>query len=112
MIKIAKAIGANSDLVTAQAFVYNQKLDPQDESEAFLLSLIFASGEDIFTKVRQLSPQIEDKFFISNATAISQRFDDCLALIKEQLNEGIEDLQLLLAFWHQDLQIQIGRAHV
>ncbi len=91
MIKFAKAIGANTDLLTAQAFVY----------QSCLAVLISGSGDDVFIKVRQTNPFIEEKFFSSQdgpAIKIPQLIE---TLQKELI--GVLDLQILVSFWQGEI---------
>lgn len=94
MIKYSKAILGNSDLTSAQAFIYLT-------NNLNLFCLISAQGEDIFTKIRQIGGELEVKFFELEVDT-SKRILDCLEFIKHDL-EGSENLQILLATSQEDV---------
>lgn len=89
MVKFAKAIAANTDLSTAQVFVFPHE-------DIYLAFLISASGKDIFTPVRQLSADIEESFFSSDVP-IAERLSDALTFIKENLKA--EEINVALVCW-------------
>ncbi len=89
MIKFAKVIGTNTDLLSAQAFVFTQ-----NESLALLIS---GAGDDIFTRTRLTSLDLEAVFFDSDAP-ISDRLTSCLKFLTSSL-ENTENLQIILAAW-------------
>ncbi len=96
MIESAKAIAANTDLETAQAFVFSTE-------DTYLGILISASADDIFTQVRQLSASVEENFFSSEEN-IPQRLASCLGFIKESLKEAT-DLKVLLCSFQSSASI-------
>ena len=66
MLKHTKAISANTDLVSAQAFTFSKE-NPEDPQNPYLLiTIITGSGEDVFVKIRQLSGDIFNTFFDSD----------------------------------------------
>ncbi|MBI2021903.1 hypothetical protein HYS93_03425 [Candidatus Daviesbacteria bacterium] len=87
MIRLAKAIGANTDLLTAQAFFFS-------EDNQYLAILVSASGEDIFAKVRQGVLSLEELFFESAAT-VEERFDELQRNLQDTLKEA-EELKLII----------------
>lgn len=100
MIKFAKAIGANTDFLTAQAFVFPKNISINAASEELTLGVVIsASGEDVFAKVRQFAQFIEETFTQSEKTA-GERLNEISLLIKEQLKE-VENLQYILAVWRE-----------
>lgn len=100
MIKFAKAIGANTDFLTAQAFVFPKNISTNAAPEELTLGVIIsASGEDVFSKVRASAPIIEETFTRSEKTA-GERLSEISLSIKEQLKE-VENLQYLLAVWRE-----------
>lgn len=94
MVVFAKAIAGNSDLLTAQAFVY-QSLNLN------LSFLITASGDDVFTKVRMTASSLESKFF-EMEDAIPQRLEQLIRLVNEELSD-LADVEVLLSVWQEDI---------
>lgn len=94
MVNFAKAIAGNSDLFTAQAFVYQS-------NNLNLVMLITGEGEDVFTKVRMAASLVESSFF-ETEEPVPARLDKCLALIKEQLKD-FTNIEVLLAVWHESI---------
>lgn len=95
-LQISRAIAGNTDFLTAQSFVFPKNL-PEDQSEGVLNLnvLICASGDDVFTKVRQTQPQIEENFFASEEP-LPNRLPALLDLLKKEL-ASFEDLKILLS---------------
>lgn len=91
MVKIDKAICGNTDLLTAQAFVFRN----------FLCICICAEGEDAFTKVRQVAPQSDEIFFGSD-DAISSRMEKLFVKLTEQLSD-LKSLGILAAYVKGDI---------
>lgn len=59
--KITKAIGGNSDLLTSQSFVFQGAVS--ESEQVMLIVLLSGTGEDVFTKVRNLGLLTEQHFF-------------------------------------------------
>lgn len=93
MLKFAKAIGGNTDLLTAQAFLI--------ENSSNVACIISGAGEDVFAKIRLAGTQIEEKFFEADAQN-SQRLLNLLSFLKTQL-VGIENLKILLVLWQENI---------
>lgn len=91
MLKFAKAIGANTDLLTAQAFIYQSSL-------AVLLS---GEGDDVFIKIRQTGLDLEEEFF-SSQEPYATRIPQIIEKINTQLS-AVVNLQVLLGFWQGDV---------
>ncbi len=94
MIRFSKVIAGNSDLLTAQAFVYQNP----DLTLAFLVT---ASGEDVFTKVRLTAAAIEEQFFI-DTDLVPAKLEKSFAIAKEQLKD-YSDLQIEFFIWQENL---------
>lgn len=94
MIKVSRAIAANTDLVTAQSFVYPHRLE-SGESE-YLFLVVSASGEDIFIKVRQKGLQLEEWFF-GSLQAIPNKLNQGANTLVEYLNTAT-NLEVVLGF--------------
>lgn len=94
MLKIAKAIGANTDLLTAQAFTFSR------EESLHLIFLVSASGEDVFTKIRQRAFEVEEQFFSTNEE-VSVKLSKAISFFKDL--EGIEELKVLLGFISENI---------
>lgn len=95
MIKYTKAIAANTDLLTAQAFITTQE-------GVGLVTIICARGEDIFTKVRQIASD-EQSLFWEMEEALSKRLTIYLSSLKAKISPA-EDLQILVAAWKEALE--------
>lgn len=94
MIRYSKATLANTDLVTAQSFLFCQ-------DDLYLIAIISALGDDVFTKVRQLSSKLEESFFEST-DGVPQRLENLKGEIEKSL-EDTEELKFLLgAFKESD----------
>ncbi len=87
-LKVVKAIGGNTDLLTAQAFVF-----PGESST--LLLMIAGVGDNTFAKVRQTAFDTQDLFFESNEGAFS-KLSTSITYLREQLKE-VEELSILAA---------------
>ncbi len=97
MVDYSKAIGGNTDFLSSQAFVY-PKIIPHDQTDQVFLSvLISGAGDDVFTRIRQSSPFIEDHFF-SSEKSLPNRLTDLLPDLKVHL-KGVQNLQILLVAW-------------
>lgn len=94
MVQYSKAIAGNSDLASAQAFVYQS-------NNLNLAVLITASGDDVFTKVRMVAPNIESHFFETQESPPA-RLEKCLNLCLESLKD-CADLQVLFAVWQENV---------
>ena len=93
MIKIARYVGVNTDFLTAQAFTFPKNPSPDPET-VYLSLIISASGEDVFTKVRQAAPVAEETFYSQN-DPIPQKIATTLNSLRSQL-PNVEDLQILI----------------
>lgn len=103
MVSFAKAIAGNSDLFTAQAFVYQS-------NNLNLILLITAQGEDIFTKVRMVAANIESSFFETEED-VPARLEKCAKITKEQLKD-FSNVEVLFSVWHDNiLYIQNEGSH-
>ncbi|MBI3486480.1 hypothetical protein HY025_06130 [Candidatus Daviesbacteria bacterium] len=94
MIKHSKVIVGNTDLLTAQAFIY-------PSPNLNLAILVSCEGEDVFTKVRFAISDTETKFF-EMEEAISVRIEETLKFLKTEL-ASFENLQILLAAWQENI---------
>jgi hypothetical protein len=101
MITFSKAIGANTDLVTAQAFVYPKVKDGETVGLAVLIS---AEGDDVFVKVRQLGSLLQDNFFSEESLdqPVVQKIHNLESFIKTELGDVL-NLEVLLAFFQNEL---------
>lgn len=93
MLKFTKTIAGNTDLLTSQAFVSSQE-------NIGLAILISASGEDVFTVVRQNVLQEQSEFFDSPGI-LSKRISSLLQVLIEKLS-SLDDVQILIASWKED----------
>lgn len=91
--RITKAIGGNSDLNTSQSFVFQGAT--QESEQVMLMVLISASGEDIFTKTRNIGFSTE-QFFFSSEFPLTERLQKTLDFLLEQTH-AIEHKNILLA---------------
>lgn len=100
MIKVARYVGVNTDFLTAQAFIFpKSQLDP---SQIPTLALIVsASGEDVFTKVRQVAPIAEETFYSSD-DPIPQKILNTLSSLNSALS-NVEDLQILIVVLKENI---------
>lgn len=94
MINFIRVIAGNSDLLTAQAFVYQN-------SNLTLAFLVTASGEDVFTKVRLTATQIEEEFFTSQEQ-VPARLEKASQTALSQLGD-YKDIQLEFFVWQENL---------
>ncbi len=94
MVQYSKAIAGNSDLVSAQAFVYQS-------NNLNLVMLITASGDDVFTKIRMVASSIESSFFETQELPPA-RLDKCLNLCLENLKD-CSQLQILFTVWQENV---------
>lgn len=95
MIKAVKAIGGNTDFLTAQAFTFLQ-------DETALSAIISASGEDVFTKVRVAGVKLEDDFFEMEGKSVDKLqlvFDQLLSTLTKQT----DSLSVILALWQKNV---------
>ncbi len=90
MIKYAKAIGGNTDFLTAQSFIFSRDFASY---RLFLVLLISGEGEDVFSKVRQAALDLEPLFFDSNEN-LPERLTSALNSLKQL--QGVESLQILV----------------
>lgn len=96
MINFSKAIGANTDLLTAQAFTFF-KQDQKTNQKIFLGAVISASGDDVFTKVRVAGSKLQEKF-----QELDQDINQILPILREFLISELSDvdeLKLQLILW-------------
>jgi len=101
MLKYAKFVGANTDHLTAQSFVFPRSFSENTRDNLRLAVIISCSGEDVFTKVRQVSQVIEDAFFIED-DSISLKLNRLQEIIKKSLKD-VSALQILLVCWKMDV---------
>ncbi len=94
MVEFAKAIAGNSDLFTAQAFVYQS-------NNLNLVVILTGEGEDVFTKVRMTAASLETNFFETEED-IPGRLDKCVSLVKEQLKD-FSNIEALFSVWHDNV---------
>lgn len=95
MIKAVKAIGGNTDFLTAQAFTFSR-------DETCLAAIISATGEDVFTKVRVAGVKLEDDFFEVEGKTVDNLqlvFDQVLSNLAKQT----DSLSLILALWQKNV---------
>lgn len=95
MIKAVKAIGGNTDFLTAQAFSFIRE-------DTCLTAIISASGEDVFTKVRIVGLRIEDDFFTQEGKPpenLKKTFEEVIKGLKGQT----ETFGVLLIFWQKNV---------
>ncbi|EKD91407.1 MAG: hypothetical protein ACD_30C00013G0005 [uncultured bacterium] len=93
MLKLARYVGVNTDFLTAQAFIFPKSQAAPSQTPTLAL-IISASGEDVFTKVRQIAPLAEETFYSSD-DPIPQKILNTLNSLKEALS-NVEDLQILI----------------
>jgi hypothetical protein len=101
MIQYSKAIGGNSDTRTAQVFVFPKTIPDDTHGQVILACVISGRGEDVFTKIRQTSPFIEQYFF-SSESALSSRILELLNELKKHLSD-VQTPQILLAALKDDV---------
>lgn len=97
MFKTARAVAANTDLETAQSFVFQQDL-------TFLGLVIAASGDDCFTKVRQVALELGDNFLTEGE--IPDRLERAMTFLKDSLKE-LEESQILLSSWQDNSKLTV-----
>lgn len=83
----SKAIAANSDVFTSQAFVFLGNL-PTQTVPVTLSILIASSGEDIFIKVRQTGLKSEEVFFSGDDKDIPARIQEVVKTINEEIGQA------------------------
>lgn len=94
MIRYAKAISANTDLFSAQSFIF--------ERSHFILGLLISgSGEDVFIKIKQAVLELENEI-VSETPNIASDFTRLANLLHQKL-VNIDNLQILLSSWKADL---------
>lgn len=91
-IKFAKAIGANTDLLSAQAVVSSR-------DNKTLAAIISGSGDDSFAQIRQTVLQLDEKFFESTSP-LDQRLDEVFGFLQETLSV-FGDLQIIISYWQE-----------
>lgn len=102
-IKYSKAVSGNTDTLTSQAFIYSRPAFPtKEKGEAVLAILISAIGEDIFTRVRQIGLDLEEKFFEAGEGSLSERLKNCFEFIDENLTPT-EEKNILLVLWQENV---------
>ena len=79
MIKYSKAVLYNTDLDTTQAFVFS-------EANHYLAVLISGSGDDVFTKIRQVILDLQEQFF-SMDEDIPERFETLYRNLQAKLSD-------------------------
>lgn len=104
MIRFARAIGANTDLLTAQAFIFSR-----EEGSLGLSLLISAAGEDIFSKVRQVATQVEELFFDSEQK-MADRLEQVMKFLREELTLT-DNLEILLSVCQDNLLYLLSVGH-
>ncbi|MBI2022454.1 hypothetical protein HYS97_01210 [Candidatus Daviesbacteria bacterium] len=109
MVKVTKAIGGNTDFVTAQAFAYTKigLISREKDRTGVLAATISASGEDIFTKVRTVGLALED-FFEGTEGGISERLKSSLEFLKKELSSGPLEINILLVLWQENVLHLLG----
>lgn len=101
MVDYSKAIGGNTDFLSSQAFLF-PKIIPYDQIDhVFLGVIISGAGDDVFTRIRQSSPFIEEHFYASEKS-VPNRLTDLLPELKEHL-QGVQNLQILLVAWKDNV---------
>lgn len=100
MLKIAKAIAGNTDFLTCQAFFFEHQ-DTEEDSLSCLATIILASGDEAFTKVRIAGLDLDNGFFDSELP-IAERLKECLSVLLEKL-KGLESPNIILAFWQAEV---------
>lgn len=100
MLKFAKAITPNTDLLSAQAFIF-QKHGLESSTNLIFFLLISGEGEDSFAKIRACGLNLEDILF-GEEKPIPDRLDDCFIRIENEL-ESLENMQVLLCGIKGDL---------
>lgn len=102
MIKFAKYVGVNTDYLTAQAYIFPKNI-PVEEAldKPFSTLLISASGEDVFTKIRQASSMVEELIY-SSQEPVSLKIDKVFNFLTEQLRPA-DDLQVLIVCASKDI---------
>ncbi len=92
MLKYSKAIAANTDLETSQAFISGP---PQGfvQEETYLAFLVSGAGDNVFSSVRQSSADAIDNFFQSNED-LGSRLIQSFNSLKDALM-GVEELEIL-----------------
>lgn len=91
--RLTKAIGGNSDLNTSQSFVFQGATI--ESEQVILLVLLSASGEDIFTKIRNIGFSTEQYFF-SSELPLTEKLQKTMDYLLEQTGD-IEHKNILLA---------------
>ncbi len=91
--RLTKAIGGNSDLNTSQSFVFQGATI--ESEQVILMVLLSASGEDIFTKIRNIGFSTEQYFF-SSELPLTEKLQKTMEYLIEQTG-GIEHKNILLA---------------
>ncbi len=93
MLKVGKAFLANTDFEASEAFIFRHQ--QEGRPDLVFAILISAQGEDVFSKIRHISGELEDAFFASKQP-VSERFNECIKLVTGKLST-LENLQVLFA---------------
>jgi hypothetical protein len=101
MVKYAKFVGANTDHLTAQSFVFPRAFSENTKDNLHLAVIISCAGEDVFTKVKQTLQQVEDSF-LTEDDSIAAKLKRLMDEIKQNL-KGAEFIQVLLVSWKMDV---------
>lgn len=94
MINSSKAIAANTDLSSAQSFIF----ETPSHTVAIIIS---ASYEDIFIKIKQAVTEIESQFY-DTTKDIPEKLNHLETLIQDKLKH-VDELTILVAAWSQDV---------
>ena len=95
MFRYAKAIGANTDVSTAQAFLF-----PQEGQTQIWVILISAAGEDVFARVRRTGLSCEERLASGQAT-VSEQFQSLATFIKTELS-NLEQVKAGIGLFRED----------
>lgn len=94
MTQASKALVGNSDIDSAQSFLFER------EGASFVV-LLSARGDDAFVKIRKLGTEVEALFFKSREV-IAKRFEVCFTTIQQEL-ASLTVGEVLLAFVSDNL---------
>lgn len=97
MIKISRFISGNTDVLSAQAFIF-------ERDSLRLLVTVYAEGDNAFTQIRQVVTDLEDDFF-DQEEAIALRLENLLDNLKEKL-KNLEEVQILTACLQEHAKVQ------
>ncbi len=102
MVESSKAIAANTDLSSAQAFIFRG-------AQTNFALIISGSYEDVFLKIKQAVLEVEPLLHDEDQT-IPLKFTQLHDDLAEKLR-GVEELQVMVTAWSEDILYIQSRGH-